>query len=68
MKIDKQRIKNANESVLLSIKIFLVMGLFVGLFIGFIYLITKVSYWFLLIIIPLIWASGYFANPERHTI
>ncbi|KKN67336.1 hypothetical protein LCGC14_0462000 [marine sediment metagenome] len=68
MKIDKRRIKNANESIILSIQTLVILVVLIGFLLGFMYLIFKVSYWFILLIIPLIWFTGYFANPERHTI
>ena len=63
MKIDKRRIENANEFGLLSIKVLSAMGLFVGFVLGLNYLLM-ISYWFGLLIIPLMWIIGYFIVPN----
>lgn len=65
MKIDKRRIKNANRSLLDAIKIIGLVMIFLLPFLGFVYLITKISYWFILLIIPLTWVIGYFIEPNK---
>ncbi len=63
--INKKAIKQTNETIVVILFGLFCIAAVIFLVLGIFYLITQISYWFALLIIPLVYALIYLQNLER---